>query len=164
MPTIPAINLDLSVIVANKNHSNTFEAFVHALGLSVEKIDEVSFNDVYVWKKEFVYAFFTEKGTLLCVPSKEYNIAAASKESQVAFLDISKNASAFNLEYAVDGSMERMYTNIDGTVRRNIKAPLQWEAPRLTYSEILSNGINALTGQGLSIYQQQQAIRYRIIK
>lgn len=164
MSTSLATNLDISVIVTNKNHLNSFQAFAHALGLSVELLDAVTFPEINTWEKDLIHAFFSEEGTLLFVPSNEYNIAAASRDSQVAFLDISKNASTFNLEYAEDGSMQRMYTNFNGIVRRNIKAPLQWETPNKTYSEIVSDAIQALTGQTLAAYQNQTATRYHIIK
>jgi hypothetical protein len=156
--------LDFSVIVTNKNHIDSFQFFAHALGLAVDVLGEVSFKEIQTWEKGSLHAFFSKEGTLLCVPAGEYNIAAASRDSQVAFLDISKNASTFNLEYAEDGSMQRMYTNFNGIVRRNIKAPLQWEDANKTYLEIVSDAILALTGQTLDTYQKQTATRYRIIK
>jgi hypothetical protein len=164
MSTTPATSLDFSVIVTNKNHMDSFEPFAHALGLALDPLGEVPFNEIQTWEKGTLHAFFSEQGTFLCVPSGEYNIAAASRDSQVAFLDISKNASTFNLEYAEDGSMQRMYTNFNGIVRRNIKAPLQWEDTSKPYLEIISDAIFALTGQTLDTYQKQTAIRYRIIK
>ncbi|CAA6830291.1 MAG: Unknown protein [uncultured Aureispira sp.] len=164
MSTTPATNLDFSVIVTNKNHIDFFQAFARALGLSVELLGEAAFKEIHTWKKDALHAFFSKKGTLLCIPSGEYNIAAASRDSQVAFLDISKNASTFNLEYAENGSMQRMYTNFNGIVRRNIKAPLQWENANKTYLEVVSDAILALTGQTLDAYQKQTATRYRIIK
>ena len=60
--------------------------------------------------------------------------------------------------------MQRMYTNFNGIVRRNIKAPLQWENANKTYLEIVSDAILALTGQTLNAYQKQTATHYRIIK
>lgn len=164
MSTTPATSLDFSVIVTNKNHSNSFESFAHALGLAVDLLGETSFKEIRTWEKGTLHAFFSKEGSLLCIPSGEYNIAAASRDSQVAFLDISKNASTFNLEYAEDGSMQRMYTNFNGIVRRNIKAPLQWEGANKSYIEIVSDAILALTGQTLDTYQKQTATRYRIIK
>jgi hypothetical protein len=164
MSTIPAISLDFSVIVTNKNHVDSFQSFAHALGLAVDLLGDVPFKETQTWKKDTLHAFFSAEGTFLCIPSGEYNIAAASRDSQVAFLDISKNASTFNLEYAENGSMQRMYTNFNGIVRRNIKAPLHWENADKTYLEIVSDAILALTGQTLDAYQNQSATRYRIIK
>lgn len=164
MPTTLATNLDFSVIIANKSHIDSFEFFAHTLGLAVELLEEAPFKEIHLWKKDALQAFFSDQGTLLCIPSGEYNIAAASRDSQVAFLDISKNASTFNLEYAEDGSMQRMYTNFNGIVRRNIKAPLLWENANKSYLEIVSDAILALTGQTLDTYQKQRATCYRIIK
>jgi hypothetical protein len=164
MSTTPATSLDFSVIVTNKNHVNSFQAFAHSLGLAVELLEEVPFKEIHTGEKGSLYAFFSKEGSLLCIPSGEYNIAAASRDSQVALLDISKNASTFNLEYAEDGSMQRMYTNFNGTVRRNIKAPLQWENTNKSYQEIVSDAILALTGQTFDAYQKQTSTRYRIIK
>lgn len=164
MSTTPATSLDFSVIATNKNHIDSFESFAHNLGLAVELLSVVSFKEIHTWEKGALYVFFSAKGSLLFVPSGEYNIAAASRDSQVAYLDIAKNASTFNLEYAEDGSMQRMYTNFNGIVRRNIKTPLQWEALHKTYPEIVSDAILALTGQTLSAYQKQTATCYHIIK
>lgn len=164
MSTTPATSLDFSVIITNKNHIDSFESFAHSLGLALDVLGEVPYKEIQTWEKGTLHALFSEEGTLLCVPSGEYNIAAASRDSQVAFLDISKNASTFNLEYAENGSMQRMYTNFNGIVRRNIKAPLQWEDTNKTYLEIVSDAILALTGQTLDTYQKQMAARYRIIK
>ncbi|WMX15725.1 hypothetical protein [Aureispira sp. CCB-E] len=164
MSTTPAISLDVSVVITNKNHKNSLESFAHALGLAVEILEEVPFQDIYTPTKDFAHAFFSNQGTLFFIPSGEYNIAAASRASEVAFLDIVQSTASFNLEYAKDGSMQRIYTNFNGTVRRNIKAPLEWESSSKSYVEIMSDAIQALTGQSLELYQQDKAARYHIIK
>ncbi|BDS15208.1 hypothetical protein [Aureispira anguillae] len=159
------MSLDITVIVANKNHFNNFEYFAHALGLAVELSGEVPFQKVNnSWKDGFVDVVFSPQGTLVCVPSGEYNIAAASKASQVALLALSQNSTIFNLECAENGSIKRIYTDFNGVIRRNVKRPLQWENEAQDYTQILQDCVRTFTGKALHEYHNQTAIRYGIIK
>lgn len=159
------MSIDITIIVADKSHFNNFEQFAHRLGLAVERLGEVSFQkETKPWKQNFVDVIFSPQGTLICAPSREYNIAAASQASQVALLSLSNKPSFFNLECAENGSMKRIYTDLDGIIRRNTQQPLQWEQGKESYNQILSDCIKTFMGKTLDDYKNQPAIRYDIIK
>ncbi len=158
------MKLELAVIVSDVSHENNFESFAHTLGLIVEKKDgQVPFRDAaFNWKKGFVDVMFSSKGTLVCVPFGEYNVAAASRESQVALLSVSDNSGSINIECAENGSMKRIYTVLKGDVRRNVKEPLSWEKKSSSYSDMLSDCLKELTGKKLLDYKNDTATRYAI--
>jgi len=159
------MSFDIAIIVSDVSHANNFESFAHTLGIAVEKEGEVPFKDSTTnWQKGFVDVLFSPQGTLICGPLREYNVAAASQASQVALLSISKNSMIFNLECAENGSMKRIYTESDGTIRRNVKSPLIWENENKDYNQILSDCVKAFTGKGLKDYENGIAMRYGIIR
>lgn len=158
------MSLDITVIVSNRSHVNNFEYFAHSLGLAVERSGEVRFQQSDHCNKGVIDVIFGPQGTFVCLPSGEYNVAAASQASQVALLAFSKNASLFNLECAENGSMKRIYTDLNGIIRRNVKRPLQWENQEKNYTEVLSDCVKAFTGKELDAYHNQTAIRYDIIR
>jgi hypothetical protein len=158
------MKLELAVIVSDVCHENNFESFAHTLGLIVEKKDEqVPFREAaFNWKKGFVDVMFSSKGTLVCVPFGDYNVAAASHASQVTLLSVSDDAGSINIECAENGSMKRIYTVLKGDVKRNVKEPLKWEKNYTSYSDLLSGCLKELTGKKLLDYKNDTATRYAI--
>ena len=83
------MNLELAFIVSDVCHEDNFESFAYTLGLMVDKKEkEVPFTNASNWKSGFVDVMFSPKGTLVCVPFGEYNIAAASKSSTVTLVSV----------------------------------------------------------------------------
>jgi len=160
------MGLEIAIIVSDIPHQGSFEHFAYKLGLFVEKKDEeVRFDEAaFHWKNGFVDVLFGTKGTLVCVPFGDYNVAAASQASQVALLSISEENLAINLECAENGNMKRIYTQRNGAICRNVKHPLTWEDKTMSYGDLLSKCIKEFTGKDLWEYKNATAIRYRIIR
>ena len=157
------MNLELAFIVSDVCHEDNFESFAYTLGLMVDKKEkEVPFTNASNWKSGFVDVMFSPKGTLVCVPFGEYNIAAASKSSTVTLVSVNETKQFVNIECAENGSMKRIYTTQEGAVRRDVRKPLNWESSVDNYEKILSDCVKAFTGKKLVEYKNQLATRYSI--
>jgi hypothetical protein len=157
------MNLELAFIVSDVCHKGNFESFAYTLGLMVDKKEkQVPFADSSNWKNGFADVMFSSKGTLICVPFGEYNVAAASKSSTVTLVSVNEKTQFVNIECAENGSMKRIFTVKQGAVHRNVRKPLNWESTAGNYEKLLSDCVKASTGKKLVEYKNQLATRYSI--
>ncbi len=157
------MGFNIAIIVTNENKSKDFEAFSKQLGLELVNENklvaehEASEN----WKKDYVDIAFTEKSTLLFVPISGYNTAAASVEGTVYYFVISDVSNSFNIEYAENGKMKRVYTEVDGEILRESGEKLMLEKEE-DWMNLMSKIVEKLTGKSFWERENTQFQRYKI--